>query len=62
MAIRRSQEQRDRVRASRKARGEVVDTGLVRLSKHLSYVLRHGAKKEGLPMRADGYARVQDLV
>lgn len=60
--IRRKQDHRERVRAARQAQGEVVDTGLVRLSKQLSYVLRHGAKKEGLSMRADGYARVQDLV
>lgn len=34
----------------------------VAISKALSFILRHGAIKEGLPMRPDGYANVQDLV
>ncbi|ETW79252.1 hypothetical protein HETIRDRAFT_242589, partial [Heterobasidion irregulare TC 32-1] len=32
------------------------------LSKTLSWLLRHGAQSEKLPMRADGFVRVQDLV
>ncbi len=35
---------------------------MVRISKYLSYLLRHGAEKEGLAMRADGFARVEDIV
>jgi 2'-phosphotransferase len=34
----------------------------VRNSKTLSYILRHGAAKEGLAIRTDGYVRVTDLV
>lgn len=38
------------------------DDTKTRMSKTLSYVLRHGAKDEGLPIRDDGYVRVKDLV
>lgn len=38
------------------------DDAKTRMSKTLSYVLRHGAKDEGLPIRDDGYVRVKDLV
>lgn len=34
----------------------------VLISKACSYVLRHGAEKEGLAMRADGYIKVTDLL
>ncbi|KAF8251839.1 hypothetical protein K440DRAFT_578693, partial [Wilcoxina mikolae CBS 423.85] len=34
----------------------------VRISKALSYTLRHGATKEGLTLREDGYALVSDLL
>ncbi|KAG9126135.1 hypothetical protein FRC07_004742 [Ceratobasidium sp. 392] len=34
----------------------------VRMSKTLSYILRHGAAKEGLAIRSDGYVRVTELV
>ncbi|KAG8688930.1 hypothetical protein FRC08_011186 [Ceratobasidium sp. 394] len=34
----------------------------VRMSKTLSYILRHGAAKEGLAIRSDGYVRVTDLL
>ena len=34
----------------------------VKISKALSYILRHGAAKEGLKMRPDGYVRVDDIV
>jgi len=36
--------------------------GDVVISKSLSFTLRHGAIKECLPIRPDGYANVQDLV
>lgn len=32
------------------------------LSKYLSYVLRHGAKEEKIPIRSDGYVKVEDLL
>ncbi|KAJ3756189.1 phosphotransferase KptA/Tpt1, partial [Lentinula raphanica] len=34
----------------------------VRLSKTLSWLLRHGAQSEGLAMRPDGYVKVVDLL
>ena len=34
----------------------------VELSKTLSYILRHGAQREGLTIRNDGYVRLDDLV
>ena len=43
-------------------RGHPKDSPDVRLSKTLSWILRHGAKSEGLYMRPDGYVRVNDLV
>lgn len=43
-------------------RGHPSDQEEVRISKTLSWVLRHGAKTEGLFMRKDGYVRVNDLV
>ncbi len=47
---------------SAKLRGHPRDAEDVRISKTLSWILRHGAKSEGLYMRPDGYVRVQDLV
>lgn len=47
---------------SAKHRGLPRDSPEVRLSKSVSWVLRHGARQEGLALRPDGYARVQDLV
>lgn len=43
-------------------RGFPKDSPEVRLSKTLSWLLRHGAKSEGLFMRSDGYVRVNDLL
>jgi len=43
-------------------RGTNRDTPQVRLSKTISWLLRHGAKADGLPMRTDGYAKVEDLL
>jgi hypothetical protein len=34
----------------------------VRMSKTISWLLRHGAKSESIDMRPDGYVRVSDLV
>jgi 2'-phosphotransferase len=36
--------------------------GEVGISKTISWVLRHGAKEQGLYIRPDGYVRVDDLV
>ena len=45
-----------------KLRGHPRDTPDVRLSKSLSWLLRHGAGKAGLNIRQDGYAKVSDVV
>jgi hypothetical protein len=47
---------------SSKLRGHPRDSPDVQLSKTLSYLLRHGAEKEKLPIRADGFVSVRDLV
>ncbi|GAA6053090.1 hypothetical protein JCM3770_000379 [Rhodotorula araucariae] len=44
------------------ARGRPTDDPDTRWSKTLSYILRHGASKEGLTLRADGFVRVDDLM
>ena len=38
------------------------DTPEVQLSKALAYILRHGAQKEHLHIRSDGYVRVDDIL
>lgn len=38
------------------------ETPDVRASKALAYILRHGAEKEGLHIRSDGYIRLDDVV
>ncbi|KAK9455434.1 phosphotransferase KptA/Tpt1 [Dipodascopsis uninucleata] len=43
-------------------RGRKSESRDVRLSKSISYVLRHGAAKEKLPIRADGYLPVDVLL
>ena len=45
-----------------KLRGQDYDSPEVRISKTLSWLLRHGAQGEGLKMRKDGYVKVDDLV
>ncbi|TPX66382.1 hypothetical protein SpCBS45565_g04519 [Spizellomyces sp. 'palustris'] len=45
-----------------RGRGRHTDDPIVRISKAMSYVLRHGAAKDGIPIRADGYVLVDDLV
>ena len=49
-------------RGGKPLRGHPKDSPEVRFSKTLSWILRHGAKSEGLYMRPDGYVRVGDLV
>ncbi|KWU46162.1 putative tRNA 2'-phosphotransferase [Rhodotorula sp. JG-1b] len=44
------------------ARGRPTDDPDTRWSKTLSYILRHGAAKEGLQLRPDGFVRVEDLM
>ncbi|GAA5966302.1 hypothetical protein JCM8115_004821 [Rhodotorula mucilaginosa] len=44
------------------ARGRPADDPDTRWSKTLSYILRHGAAKEGLKLRPDGFVRVEDLM
>jgi 2'-phosphotransferase len=34
----------------------------IKISKTLSYLLRHGAKKEGIIIRKDGYCKVSDIL
>ncbi|KAG7444479.1 uncharacterized protein BT62DRAFT_981696 [Guyanagaster necrorhizus] len=45
-----------------KLRGLPQDSLEVRVSKTLSYILRHGAQNEGVPMRTDGYVNVTNLL
>ncbi|KDR67620.1 hypothetical protein GALMADRAFT_257845 [Galerina marginata CBS 339.88] len=47
---------------SSKLRGFDKDPPEVRISKTLSWLLRHGAQGEGLPMRKDGYVKIVDLI
>ncbi|OCH96356.1 hypothetical protein OBBRIDRAFT_708771, partial [Obba rivulosa] len=47
---------------SAKLRGHPRDSPEVRVSKTLSWILRHGSKSEGIAMRTDGYVRVDDLL
>lgn len=58
----KKQGQRGRGGGSAKLRGLPTDSPEVRMSKTLSWVLRHGSQAEGLAMRPDGYVRVDDLV
>lgn len=46
----------------RQQHGRREETPDVRISKALSYILRHGAAKESLTMRPDGFVRVDELV
>jgi RNA:NAD 2'-phosphotransferase (TPT1/KptA family) len=59
---RKKKKDNDRHRAKAAGGGAQGAMDMVRVSKHLSYLLRHGAEKEGLPMRADGFVRVEDIV
>jgi len=48
--------------AHRSGGGRRVEDVTVRISKALTYLLRHGAEKEGLPMRSDGYVPVEAIL
>lgn len=54
-----SSRQRGKGRGAARGRNEDPE---VQLSKTLSYILRHGAQREGLSMRSDGYVKLEDLV
>lgn len=61
----KSTKQRDRKsqnQSSGKLRGSPRDNPTSRISKTLSYVLRHGAEQEGIAIRPDGFVLVNDLV
>lgn len=45
-----------------KAQGRAAEPPDVQLSKALSYILRHGTQKEHLPVRADGYVRLDAVL
>jgi len=45
-----------------KPRGHPRDSPEIRISKSLSWLLRHGAEKAGLDIRQDGYAKVSDVL
>ncbi|KAJ3107170.1 tRNA 2'-phosphotransferase 1 [Phlyctochytrium bullatum] len=55
-------EGRGRGRRKPASTGDPVQDRQVFVSKAMSYVLRHGAVKEGIPIRPDGYVRFEDLV
>ncbi|KAA1468922.1 hypothetical protein DENSPDRAFT_795237 [Dentipellis sp. KUC8613] len=56
------EKQKQKATPSTKLRGLPKDSPEVRISKTLSWILRHGAKSEGLYMRPDGFVRVTDLL
>lgn len=45
-----------------KLRGRDHDSPGVRISKTITWLLRHAADSEGLEMRGDGYVKVSDVV
>jgi RNA:NAD 2'-phosphotransferase (TPT1/KptA family) len=55
-----SPEQRRKMNQSK--RNTAQHTAEIRISKILSFLLRHGAKREHIPMREDGYVAVKDIV
>ncbi|KAF7796824.1 hypothetical protein EIP86_008008 [Pleurotus ostreatoroseus] len=62
---RRREERAERLameRAKKKPRGFAHDSPLTRISKTMSYLLRHGAKDHNLQLRPDGFARVDELL
>ncbi|KAF9354945.1 tRNA 2'-phosphotransferase 1 [Mortierella sp. AD094] len=43
-------------------RGPRTDSPIVRLSKALSWLLRHNAEGQGIAIRPDGYVKIQDVL
>lgn len=58
----RRKDRKSHQQPSAKLKGSPRDNPKTRLSKTLSYVLRHGAEKEGLAIRPDGFVPVNDLL
>ncbi|KAI0685901.1 hypothetical protein BC835DRAFT_1309757 [Cytidiella melzeri] len=54
--------QQENEKGKGRLRGRPSDSPEMRLSKTVTWVLRHGAAQESLALRPDGYARVQDLL
>ncbi|KAG8994622.1 hypothetical protein FRB93_001537 [Tulasnella sp. JGI-2019a] len=52
----------DRPRNERSKGNRRNESREVQISKACSYILRHGAAKEGITIRRDGYVRVDDLL
>jgi 2'-phosphotransferase len=53
------------VHATEKAKGKgkkVEKIPMVKISKNLAYILRHAAEKEGIPIRKDGFVKLDDLL
>jgi hypothetical protein len=48
--------------ASGRMRGLPKDSPQVKLSKTITWLLRHGANREGLSIRPDGYILVEEIV
>lgn len=57
-----SAEAQSKKKPAPRQRGHPRDPPEVRLSKSLSWLLRHGAQTAGLQVRPDGYARVSDVL
>jgi 2'-phosphotransferase len=47
---------------SSKMRGLPKDSPQIKLSKTITWLLRHGANREGLSIRPDGYVPVEEIV
>ncbi|KAG0264831.1 hypothetical protein BG011_005954 [Mortierella polycephala] len=48
--------------SSSRSRGPRGDSPTVRLSKALSWLLRHNAEAQGITIRADGYIKIEDVL
>jgi len=56
------QQQNEKHKHGARLRGQNHDSDDVRISKTLSWLLRHGAQSQGLKIRTDGYVKVDDLL